>query len=228
MITSTKSSASSINGVCGVNAAAVLTSTSPSPSSSGSELSPRNGGVGKPVRRRSRASKKTPTTHLNADAASFRAVVQQFTGCHTAATFSGAHKGPINLNFGVQEDDDVVFDAVFEMRYGGNESGFRGDRCRKERSLPPLMASVVVNAFAACYWTSTSLALASLPGSELKPKNGRRRKPVRRRFPEPRRKLRPLILTPTRRRLPEAVASFATVHRLPHCGHVLGRIRAPS
>nr|GMD03250.1 VQ motif-containing protein 22 [Ipomoea batatas] len=132
MITSTKSSTSSINGVCGVNAAAVLISTSPS--SSGSELSPRNGGVRKPVRRRSRASKKTPTTHLNADAASFRAVVQQFTGCHTAATFSGAHKGPINLNFGVQEDDDVVFDAVFEMRYGGNESGFRGDRCRKERS----------------------------------------------------------------------------------------------
>ncbi|XP_031132225.1 uncharacterized protein LOC116033608 [Ipomoea triloba] len=127
MITSTKSSASSINGV---NAAAVLSSTSPS--SSGSELSPRNGGVGKPVRRRSRASKKTPTTHLNADAASFRAVVQQFTGCHTAATFSGAHKGPINLNFGVQEDDDV-FDAVSEMRYGGYDSGFRGDRCRKER-----------------------------------------------------------------------------------------------
>lgn len=129
MITSTeaatKSLVSSINGLCAVNA-------STSPSSSGSDLSPRNGGVGKPARRRSRASKKTPTTHLNADPADFRAVVQQFTGCHTAVTFPGAHKGPINLNFGVQDVDDG-FDAVFEMRYDSNGGGFHRNHCRKEQ-----------------------------------------------------------------------------------------------
>ncbi|KAL3376636.1 hypothetical protein AABB24_003193 [Solanum stoloniferum] len=71
------------------------------------ELSPKNGTIKKsPIRRRSRASKKTPTTHLNADASNFRALVQQFTGCHTANTFLGAHKGPINLNFGLDENND--------------------------------------------------------------------------------------------------------------------------
>ncbi|TMW82355.1 hypothetical protein EJD97_006133 [Solanum chilense] len=71
------------------------------------ELSPKNGSIKKsPIRRRSRASKKTPTTHLNADASNFRALVQQFTGCHTANTFLGAHKGPINLNFGLDENSD--------------------------------------------------------------------------------------------------------------------------
>ncbi|KAL3344771.1 hypothetical protein AABB24_023954 [Solanum stoloniferum] len=70
------------------------------------ELSPKNSTIKKsPIRRRSRASKKTPTTHLNADASNFRALVQQFTGCHTANTFLGAHKGPINLNFGLDENN---------------------------------------------------------------------------------------------------------------------------
>ncbi|KAL8513234.1 hypothetical protein ACS0TY_019443 [Phlomoides rotata] len=51
-------------------------------------------GIGKP--RRSRASKKPPTTILTADTTNFRALVQQFTGCHSGPT---THKGPINLNF---------------------------------------------------------------------------------------------------------------------------------
>ncbi|CAN4080390.1 unnamed protein product [Withania somnifera] len=85
------------------------TTTTTTTNSLCSELSPKNGSIKKPIRRRSRASKKTPTTHLNADASSFRALVQQFTGCHTANTFLGAHKGPINLNFGLDENDD--FDA---------------------------------------------------------------------------------------------------------------------
>jgi len=42
-------------------------------------LSP-EGRVSKPVRRRSRASRRTPTTLLNTDTANFRAMVQQFTG----------------------------------------------------------------------------------------------------------------------------------------------------
>lgn len=57
------------------------------------------GSIGKPVRRRSRASKKAPTTLLKADANNFRALVQQFTGCHSATALLRAYKGPINLNF---------------------------------------------------------------------------------------------------------------------------------
>ncbi|KAL9245931.1 hypothetical protein vseg_019526 [Gypsophila vaccaria] len=38
------------------------------------------GRVGKPARRRTRASRRTPTTLLNTDTTNFRAMVQQFTG----------------------------------------------------------------------------------------------------------------------------------------------------
>ncbi|RRT41008.1 hypothetical protein B296_00028390 [Ensete ventricosum] len=38
------------------------------------------GRVGKPVRRRSRATRRAPTTMLNTDTTNFRAMVQQFTG----------------------------------------------------------------------------------------------------------------------------------------------------
>ncbi|KAM3221617.1 VQ motif-containing protein 22-like [Capsicum annuum] len=41
---------------------------------------PVDGRVSKPIRRRSRASRRTPTTVLNTDTANFRAMVQQFTG----------------------------------------------------------------------------------------------------------------------------------------------------
>lgn len=63
-----------------------------------------SGGVSKPIRRRSRASKKTPTTLLSASTANFRALVQQFTGCQptTGGAISfGSQKGPITLNFGL-------------------------------------------------------------------------------------------------------------------------------
>ncbi|GMH14983.1 hypothetical protein Nepgr_016824 [Nepenthes gracilis] len=48
-------------------------------------LTPEGGRVSKPIRRRSRASRRTPTTLLNTDAANFRAMVQQFTGSPTAS-----------------------------------------------------------------------------------------------------------------------------------------------
>lgn len=63
------------------------------------QLTPK-GNVCKPIRRRSRASKRTPTTLLNANTTNFRALVQQFTGCpSTAMSTLGVHKGPITLNF---------------------------------------------------------------------------------------------------------------------------------
>ncbi|CAN4080389.1 unnamed protein product [Withania somnifera] len=53
----------------------------------------------KPVRRRSRASKKTPTTLLNVSITNFQALVQQHTGCHSSLVFKN-QKGPMNLSFG--------------------------------------------------------------------------------------------------------------------------------
>ncbi|CAN4090598.1 unnamed protein product [Withania somnifera] len=63
---------------------------------------PNASSVSKPVRRRSRASKKTPTTLVNASISNFRAVVQQYTGCHTCPIKN--QRGPINLSFGPQVD----------------------------------------------------------------------------------------------------------------------------
>ncbi|KAK7329354.1 hypothetical protein VNO77_23515 [Canavalia gladiata] len=86
---------------------ATVITTSPIPTMpSENILSPTNGqltpkgNVSKPIRRRSRASKRTPTTLLNANTTNFRALVQQFTGCpNTTMSTLGVHKGPITLNF---------------------------------------------------------------------------------------------------------------------------------
>lgn len=44
------------------------------------QLGPNPSRVSKPARKRTRASRRTPTTLLNTDTANFRAMVQQFTG----------------------------------------------------------------------------------------------------------------------------------------------------
>ncbi|KAG2398509.1 hypothetical protein LR48_Vigan468s002100 [Vigna angularis] len=76
-----------------------LTMPSSESNSISNQLTPK-GNVCKPIRRRSRASKRTPTTLLNANTTNFRALVQQFTGCpSTAMSTLGVHKGPITLNF---------------------------------------------------------------------------------------------------------------------------------
>lgn len=70
-------------------------------SASGGGLSP-EGRVSKPVRKRSRASRRTPTTLLNTDTANFRAMVQQFTGGSLApfsSTGSSTSSYPIGTNF---------------------------------------------------------------------------------------------------------------------------------
>ncbi|XP_027332956.1 uncharacterized protein LOC113847855 [Abrus precatorius] len=61
------------------DATAVTTTGTPTQA----QLSP-EGRVSKPIRRRSRASRRTPTTLLNTDTTNFRAMVQQFTGGPTA------------------------------------------------------------------------------------------------------------------------------------------------
>ncbi|KAF0902625.1 hypothetical protein E2562_018256 [Oryza meyeriana var. granulata] len=57
--------------------------------------------VGKPARRRSRASRRAPVTLLNTDTTNFRAMVQQFTGipAPAAGAFAGPGGVPV-INFG--------------------------------------------------------------------------------------------------------------------------------
>lgn len=64
--------------------------------------------MSKPIRRRSRASKKTPTTLLNANANNFRALVQKFTGCPKDSLSLADQKGPLNLNFGLKNATPIV------------------------------------------------------------------------------------------------------------------------
>lgn len=81
------------------------TASAPNPTSSTNtntntnSLSP-EGRVSKPVRKRSRASRRTPTTLLNTDTANFRAMVQQFTGGPSTASFA-AQPGATNFGFGL-------------------------------------------------------------------------------------------------------------------------------
>ncbi|CAI9090652.1 OLC1v1025469C1 [Oldenlandia corymbosa var. corymbosa] len=69
------------------------------------DLSPK-GGIGKQVKRRTRASRRTPTTLVNSSIKNFRSVVQQYTGFRssTASGFNSVDgKGPITLNFGAPQ-----------------------------------------------------------------------------------------------------------------------------
>nr|GMC48464.1 VQ motif-containing protein 22-like [Ipomoea batatas]GMC89500.1 VQ motif-containing protein 22-like [Ipomoea batatas] len=85
-----------------VSESTVVTTTVTSPTAAPSlgQLSP-EGRVSKPARRRTRASRRTPTTVLNTDTSNFRAMVQQFTGGPALAQQA---QYPIpsgsNLNFG--------------------------------------------------------------------------------------------------------------------------------
>uniref|UniRef100_A0A6N2LDA4 VQ domain-containing protein n=1 Tax=Salix viminalis TaxID=40686 RepID=A0A6N2LDA4_SALVM len=59
------------------------------------------GRVAKPIRRRSRASRRTPTTLLNTDTTNFRAMVQQFTGGPSAPFASGSQIHATNFGYAV-------------------------------------------------------------------------------------------------------------------------------
>ncbi|XP_062106998.1 VQ motif-containing protein 22-like [Humulus lupulus] len=84
-------------------------SSSPSAAAGTNRLSPEGGRVSKPVRRRSRASRRTPTTLLNTDTTNFRAMVQQFTGGPTAPfANSGAHPGGPGFAFGLGARQNFV------------------------------------------------------------------------------------------------------------------------
>lgn len=86
------------------DAAAVGSASSPSSPPAAGSASTHGGGhltpegrVAKPIRRRSRASRRTPTTLLNTDTSNFRAMVQQFTGGPSAPFTGGSqhHNGAV-------------------------------------------------------------------------------------------------------------------------------------
>ncbi|XP_044496002.1 GATA zinc finger domain-containing protein 11-like [Mangifera indica] len=80
------------------------------------------GCVSKPIRRRSRASKKTPTTLLNANANNFRSLVQQFTGCPSSTSFSfGSKKGPVNLSFGLGNEQNQRYETYGTAVFGNSQ-----------------------------------------------------------------------------------------------------------
>jgi len=68
----------------------------------------------KPIRRRSRASRRTPTTLLNTDTTNFRAMVQQFTGGPAMPYATGSHpqypfpRGGSNFSFGVESRNQIL------------------------------------------------------------------------------------------------------------------------
>ncbi|KAF8080014.1 hypothetical protein N665_0982s0016 [Sinapis alba] len=67
--------------------------TTTTSTSADSPVNPESRRVLKPTRRRSRASRRTPTTLLNTDTANFRAMVQQFTGGPSAMAFGSPSSG---------------------------------------------------------------------------------------------------------------------------------------
>lgn len=93
-----------------VDTSSTTTSATSSPVTGGDRMRPLGEGrVGKAARRRSRASRKTPTTVLNTDTTNFRAMVQQFTGVPTVP-FQGGYphmadgglgSGAATLSFGI-------------------------------------------------------------------------------------------------------------------------------
>jgi hypothetical protein len=95
-------------------------SNSPGAANNG-QLTPK-GSVSKPARKRSRASKRTPTTLLNANANNFRALVQQFTGCPSAAISFGNQKGPVNLDFGRgREENQRIISSLMTAPFTNNQ-----------------------------------------------------------------------------------------------------------
>ncbi|KAK1280685.1 hypothetical protein QJS04_geneDACA014898 [Acorus gramineus] len=92
-------------------AAAIASETSVITASSSSNAAPpgAEGRVGKTPRRRSRASRKPPTTLLNTDPSNFRAMVQRFTGVPSGAfppTFQS--NGPSTVSFGYHDQQAMA------------------------------------------------------------------------------------------------------------------------
>ncbi|CAL9120520.1 unnamed protein product [Musa textilis] len=101
----------------------VVVSTTSSPtidgSSKGANQQPGiEGRVGKPVRRRSRASRRAPTTMVNTDAANFRMMVQQFTGNPSGPYTAGYHPGGRPVSNVSNDSGERVHQTTALMSFG--------------------------------------------------------------------------------------------------------------
>ncbi|KAA8537183.1 hypothetical protein F0562_029685 [Nyssa sinensis] len=96
-----------------------MLSRSNSSTTAGGHPNPK-GCVSKPIRRRSRASRMTPTTLINADTSNFRALVQRFTGCSSARSSFETRRGPINLNFELTNEQQVLNATSMMASFGCN------------------------------------------------------------------------------------------------------------
>lgn len=115
-------------------------SSCPGNPSVGESRSPKNG-VAKPVRRRSRASKKAPTTLLNASLTNFRSLVQEYTGCHSSSSHSSIlrnQRGPITLSFGPPAGNDFQTSG---------EQGWHHEQEQQQAQGQQLMVSYNHNSF---------------------------------------------------------------------------------
>lgn len=104
------------------SSAAFADSTAVTTTSKGSQKSP----LSKTIRRRSRASKKTPTTILNANENNFMSLVQQFTGRPKWSSTDfplGPHRGPVILNFSNYREQDYPIAAQYSDSHDGLTSG---------------------------------------------------------------------------------------------------------
>ncbi|XP_008800684.1 VQ motif-containing protein 22-like [Phoenix dactylifera] len=120
-----------VSGGVSAGADSTVVTTTSSPAITGSSSSPAShpaieGRVGKSARRRSRASRRAPTTLLNTDTTNFRAMVQQFTGI-PSATYSSNYQpgnGPMT-SFGLGFNDPIRQTATV-MPFGHLQHQFQG------------------------------------------------------------------------------------------------------
>ncbi|XP_059284579.1 VQ motif-containing protein 22-like [Lycium ferocissimum] len=87
---------------------------------------PSDGRVSKPIRRRSRASRRTPTTVLNTDTANFRAMVQQFTGGPIAS--QGTY-----LGFG---SNNIHHQQIVNSVTTANSGAYNNNNIQFQQTLP--------------------------------------------------------------------------------------------
>ncbi|KAI0494979.1 hypothetical protein KFK09_025125 [Dendrobium nobile] len=80
----------------------------------------------KPARKRSRTSRRAPTTLLNTDTTNFRAMVQQFTGVPSVPyTASYMPAGATTLNFGIGFHNPVSQSPTILPSYGVQQNQYQ-------------------------------------------------------------------------------------------------------
>ncbi|KAG8044173.1 hypothetical protein GUJ93_ZPchr0002g26768 [Zizania palustris] len=98
------------------------------------------GRIGKPARRRSRASRRAPVTLLNTDTSNFRAMVQQFTGIPSSGLYGGGGGVPV-ISFGAAGADYVIGigsgGGAMPVRPSPTSAIMSFDQLQQHRQTPP-------------------------------------------------------------------------------------------